>query len=153
MSQVPLEDLLAIVNDPLVMRHMPLAADPLDEEQGRQWVASKEQLWGDHGYGPWAIVLDDRVAGWGGLQPTDRNEPEVALVLTPAVWGMGKTILERILHEAFDVLSLPYVLVLFPPTRTKVRGLFRLGFRRDGEEIVEGERFLRYRVDAPPARP
>jgi ribosomal-protein-alanine N-acetyltransferase len=70
---------------------------------------------GDHGYGPWAIVLDDRVAGVGGLHPTDGGEPEVALVLTPAARGMGKTILEWILQEASDVLALLYVLVLFPP--------------------------------------
>jgi len=38
------------------------------------------------------------------------------------------------------------VTVLLPPTRTRVRGLLRLGFAEDGEIEVGGERFLRFRL-------
>jgi hypothetical protein len=32
-----------------------------------------------------------------------------------------------------------------------VKGILRLGFRLDGETVIGGERFLRYRLHAPAA--
>jgi [ribosomal protein S5]-alanine N-acetyltransferase len=72
-------------------------------------------------------------------------------VLFPAFWGCGRQILDTLLEEAFGRLGLPYVLVEFPPSRARVRGLLRLGFRMVGERTIEGERFVVYRLDAPPA--
>jgi [ribosomal protein S5]-alanine N-acetyltransferase len=40
------------------------------------------------------------------------------------------------------------VIVKFPPSRTRVTGLFRLGFRRIGERTIYGERFVIYRLDS-----
>jgi [ribosomal protein S5]-alanine N-acetyltransferase len=147
LSHAPLRDLLAVVNDPLVIRHMPLAGEPFDEDAGREWVAAKERLWDEHGYGPWAVLAEGDVAGWAGLQPTDEGEPEIALVLAPSRWGIGKAVLDLLLHDAFEVRKLPYVLVFFPPSRARVRGLLRLGFHQEGEQTIEGERFLRFRLD------
>jgi len=32
-----------------------------------EWIAGKEKLWAEHGYGPWAFLIDGKFAGWGGL--------------------------------------------------------------------------------------
>jgi [ribosomal protein S5]-alanine N-acetyltransferase len=41
------------------------------------------------------------------------------------------------------------VTILFPPTRTRIKGILRLGFQEDGEVEIEGERFIRYRLFVP----
>jgi ribosomal-protein-alanine N-acetyltransferase len=33
-----------------------------------------------------------------------------------------------------------------PPSRKRTKGLLRLGFKLDGELVIEGERFIRYRL-------
>ena len=148
LSDVPPANFVDLMNDPLVRRQMPLAADGFDEAECRAWIDEKERLWAEHGFGPWAIFIDGAFAGWGGLQPHG-DEAEMALVLAPPHWGAGKAVYDRMLSYAFGELELTHVLVLFPPTRTRVRGLLRLGFRRDGVDEVEGEAFVRYRLDDP----
>jgi hypothetical protein len=56
---------------------------------------------------------------------------------------MGKMIYEEIIRRAESVT------ILFPPTRTRIKGILRLGFQPGGEVEVGGERFIRYRLYAP----
>ena len=62
---------------------------------------------------------------------------------------MGKLIYEEIIRRAFGEMGMESVTILFPPTRTRIKGILRLGFRPDGEVEVGGERFIRYRLYAP----
>ncbi len=149
LSSIDLEELRALNTDPQVMRHMPLAdPGPMSPDELRDWVAGKEAITQQHGFGPQAILLDGDFAGWGGIEPDDAGA-SISLVLSPAFWGRGREILNVLLEEAFGRLGLPYVLVEFPPTRTRVRGLLRLGFREVGDRTIEGERFVVYRLEAP----
>lgn len=148
LPQVAKADLIALMTHPLVRRQMPLTSDDFGEADCDEFVAAKERLWAEHGYGPWAFFVDGRFAGWGGLQP-ENGEPDLGLVLHPDYWGLGKTFYDRIIQRAFGEMGFATLTVLFPPTRTRVKGLLRLGFRPDGEVEVEGERFIRYRLDAP----
>ena len=151
LSSVDLEELRALNSDPPVVLHMPLAGpEPMSPNELRNWVAGKEAITQQHGFGPQAILFDGEFAGWGGIEPDDAGA-SISLVLSPGFWGHGHQILDVLLEEAFGRLGLPYVLVELPPTRTKVRGLLRLGFREVGDRTIEGERFVVYRLDAPPA--
>ncbi|GLC24448.1 GNAT family N-acetyltransferase [Roseisolibacter agri] len=140
--------LVALMNHPLVRRHMPLARGAFGAEECARWVAAKERLWAQHGYGPWAFVVDGELAGWGGLQP-EGDDVDLGLVLHPRHWGVGRAIVTRILDVAFGAMRLPSVIVLLPPSRVRVRGLHRLGFVADGETTIGDERFVRYRLTAP----
>jgi ribosomal-protein-alanine N-acetyltransferase len=149
LSSIGLEELRALTSDRQVVLHMPLAGpEPMSPDELRDWVAGKEAITREHGFGPQAILLDGELGGWGGIEP-DEAGASISLVLSPAFWGHGRQILDVLLEEAFGRLALPYVLVEFPPTRTKVRGLLRLGFREVGGRTIEGERFVVYRLDAP----
>jgi len=96
---------------------------------------------------PWAFVIDGRFAGWGGLQP-ENGDADLALVLHPNYWGMGKAIYRRIIDEAFGEMNLNTVTALLPPTRTRIRGLLRLGFIQDGDVVIGQENFIRYRLES-----
>jgi hypothetical protein len=149
LNEVDKSDIIELMNNPLVRRQMPLTGDNFDEADCDEFIAAKEQLWAEYGYGPWAFVVDGKFAGWGGLQP-EQGEADLALVLHPKSWGMGKAIYDEIIKRAFGEMGFESVIVLFPPTRTRVKGLLRLGFKLDGELEIQGERFLRYRLYAPP---
>lgn len=126
---------------------MPLAGDDFDEAECERFVAGKEKLWEEHGYGPWAFYIDGAFAGWGGLQP-EGDDADVGLVLYPDYWGTGRAIYEEIVARAFGEMGFDSVTALLPPTRTRAGGLTRLGFEPDGETEIEEERFLRYRLRA-----
>ncbi len=148
LTQVAIPDLVALFNHPAVRRHLPLARETFTPETCERFVAAKERFWTEHGYGPWAFFVEGDFAGWGGLQP-EGGDADFGLVLHPLYWGLGRVLCEEILRRAFQEMGLESVIVLLPPSRTRIRALFRLGFRPDGEIELDGERFLRYRlVDA-----
>ncbi|MFB9414692.1 GNAT family N-acetyltransferase [Dactylosporangium matsuzakiense] len=148
LTQVAPEALIDLMNDPRVRRHMPLATGVFGPAECTAWVAAKEAMWHEHGYGPWAFLVDGEFAGWGGLQPED-GDADLALVLRQAFWGHGRAIAERVLAEAFGPLALPAVTVLLPPSRRTAAAVLRLGFRPDGEIELAGRRFHRFRRTAP----
>jgi [ribosomal protein S5]-alanine N-acetyltransferase len=148
MGEIAPSEYVALNTNPLVMRQMPLSDDSFDDEACREWIQGKEKMWEEHGYGPWAFIVDGKFAGWGGLQP-EAGDADLGLVLHPDYWGMGKVIYDEIIHRAFGEMGFESVTILFPPTRTRVKGILRLGFQPDGEVEIEGERFIRYRLYAP----
>lgn len=145
LNEINPSEIIELMNHPLVRKHMPLAKAPFDKAAYRAFLLAKQKIWTDYGYGPWAFLLDGKFIGWGGIQP-EQGDADLALVLHPHYWGLGKTIYQQIIEQAFGPFGFSSVTVLFPPTRNRVKGLLRLGFRPDGELVIEGERFLRYRL-------
>ena len=104
---------------PLVRRLMPLTQDDFSEADARHFVAGKERLWAEHGYGPWAFFVGGRFAGWGGLQP-EAGDADLGLVLHPDFWGWGKRIYDETLRRA-PGLGVTSITMLLPPSRARVR--------------------------------
>jgi len=151
LSEVPLADLADLFNHPEVRHHLPLATGEFTEERCARFVAAKERLWEEQGFGPWAFFVAGAFAGWGGLQP-EGGDADLGLVLHPAHWGMGPRLAREILRRAFGEMGFESVIVLLPPSRTRVRAILRLGFQADGEVVHSGERFVRYRLRRPSPR-
>jgi ribosomal-protein-alanine N-acetyltransferase len=145
LSDIDRAEIIALNTHPLVRRHMPLSDDYFGDAECREWVQSKERQWQEHGYGPWAFMLDGKFVGWGGLQ-CEGGDADLGLVLHPRYWGMGKAIYDEIIRRAFADMGLESVTILLPPSRTRVRAIFRLGFRLDGEVEISAQRFIRYRL-------
>ena len=146
LSEVALSAIVELMNNQLVRRQMPLTTDNFDEADCKRFITAKEQLWIEHGYGPWAFVIDGQFGGWGGLQP-ENGEADLALVLHPNYWGAGKRIYNEIVNRAFGEMGFKTLTVLLPPTRKKIKGLFKLGFKVDGELKIGDESFIRYRLE------
>lgn len=148
MSEINSAQYAALHRNPLVRRQMPLMDEGFGQEEIQEWVAGKERQWEEHGYGPWAFLIDGKFAGWGGLQHED-GDTDLGLVLHPDYWGTGRMIFDEIIRRAFGEMELESVTILLPPSRTHIKGILRLGFQVDGEVEIEGERFVRYRLYAP----
>ena len=143
-------EIIALHNNPLVRRQMPLFEGEFTQEDCRGFVRAKEQIWAEHGYGPWAFYIQEKFAGWGGLQP-EGEDVDLGLVLHPDYWGWGKTLYEQIIARAFGEMGFESVTILFPPSRKRIKGILKLGFQEDGEVMYGQERFIRYRLWAPKA--
>ncbi|RIH62870.1 GNAT family N-acetyltransferase [Mariniphaga sediminis] len=148
LAEIKKSDIIELMNNPLVRRQMPLLKGDFNELVCDKFIVAKEQLWAEHGYGPWAFTINDKFVGWGGLQP-ENGEADLALVLHPDYWGIGKVLYKEIIRRAFGEMGLTSITVLFPPTRTRTKGLLRLGFKEDKEFEIENERFIRYRLEKP----
>ncbi|MGD1938111.1 MAG: GNAT family N-acetyltransferase [Cyanophyceae cyanobacterium] len=145
LTKVPPAAIIDLMNDSAVRRHLPLAQDEFGTVECDRFVAIKERMWEEKGFGPWAFMLDGEFIGWGGLQPED-NDVDVGLVLRRKYWGAGPILYRRILTYAFEDLCVGSVTALLPPSRTRVSALRRLGFHEDGEVVIQDQRFLRYRL-------
>jgi [ribosomal protein S5]-alanine N-acetyltransferase len=148
LSDINISDIIAVNTNPLVLRQMPLSGDNWEESEWMEWVEGKEKQWEEHGYGPWAFIIDGKFAGWGGLQ-YENGDADLGLVLHPDFWGTGRIIFNEIINRAFGEMGFESITILFPPTRTRIKGILRLGFQLDGEVELYGEKFIRYRLFAP----
>ena len=124
---------------------MPLLKSGFDERACEEFIASKEALWAEEGYGPWAFFINDEFAGWGGLQP-ENGDADLALVLHPKYWGTGKVLYKEIIRRAFEEMGLKSITVLFPPSRTRIQGLLRLGFKQESKLRIGEAQFIKYRL-------
>lgn len=145
LTEVSPEALIELMNDPDVRRHLPLAQGYFGKAECEHFIAGKEQIWEEYGYGPWAFMLGDEFVGWGGLQP-EEDDVDVGLILRRSHWGAGRVLYRRIVEQAFGELGVESVITLLPPSRTRVAGLQRLGFQVDGEVLIGEELFHRYRL-------
>lgn len=143
LSLINPKDIIELNTNELVLKQMPLATDQFDIDQCITWV--KEKQWEVYGHGPWAFLVNDNFAGWGGLQYED-GDADLALVLHPKYWGLGKRIFDEILYKAFSQMNLDSITILLPPTRTKLQGIYRLGFKLEGEVTINNVLFIKYRL-------
>jgi hypothetical protein len=148
LGEVRIADIIALHNDPSVLRHMPLAGGTLDESECKKWVESKESQWETNGYGPWGILIDGVFAGWGGLQ-LEMGDADLALVLFSKYWGYGRIVYQKMIEIAFEEMGFESVTALIPSSRIRTNGMLRLGFQADGQVRISESLFYRYRLWAP----
>lgn len=148
LSGIDPADLITLMNDPHVRRHLPLARGVFGADDCTHFLAAKAAHWAEHGYGPWAFYVEGDFAGWGGLQ-AQGDDFDVGLVLNRRYWGLGPRLAARFATEAFDKLGAHSVTVLVPPSRRNVAAIERAGFVPDGEVLVGDEPFQRFRLYAP----
>lgn len=145
LTEIPPVAIINLMNDPIVQRHLPLAPEEFGNIECDRFIANKERMWEENGWGPWAFVLNDEFIGWGGLQ-LESHDVDVGLVLNQKYWGAGPTLFRRILTYAFEEICVDSVTALLPPSRTRVSVMRRLGFRNDGETMIQDQPFVRYRL-------
>ena len=146
LTEVPLDEIVAHMSDPRVTEHMPLSRAPWDRSRCAELVAAKETCWARDGLGHWAFFCGGTYAGWGGFQK-EGDEWDYGLVLKRDYFGFGPRITRRALAFARGDPRIPFVTFLLPPSRTRLKGLARLGASQVGETLYAGNRFLKYRLD------
>lgn len=145
LSEIAEEDVIALMTNPEVGKQMPLLADGFSNETCRAFLEAKKKMWEEHGYGPWAFLVQGEFAGWGGLQP-EHGDADFALVLHPRFWGWGRKIFAKVRDMAFGEMGLESFTILFPPSRLNAKAVTRIGFVEDGQLKIDNAEFVRYRL-------
>ncbi|MBD3724630.1 MAG: GNAT family N-acetyltransferase [Flavobacteriaceae bacterium] len=146
LSEINKNELIELMNNLLVRKQMPLLRESFGEDEYKRFIEDKNKHWNKFGFGIWAFFINNRFIGWGGLQ-VENDETDLALVLHPDFWGSGKYIYEKIVNIAFNELDVPSITVLLPPTRTRIKGILRLGFVQNGNYVIGDVVFIRYKLD------
>jgi ribosomal-protein-alanine N-acetyltransferase len=86
-----LDPLAAILGDPEVMKYYP---KPFSREETREWIQWNLDLYRDHGFGLWAVILKESGVFLGDcgltIQVVDGQEDvEVGYHLNKDYWGRG----------------------------------------------------------------
>lgn len=132
----------AILNDPRVRKHMPLATQEYSLDWVSEWLKAKSALWSDPQMGPWAVYLDDALIGWAGVQPHATDAHDMAIVLEPAHWGLGAEVLNAVM-ERWKSFDRPGALLAFLPESRNVALLSkRWGWSVVSNEEIDGHRFI-----------
>lgn len=140
--------IIALMNNKLVARYLPLLSGEFTEEHCRTFVAAKQKLWQEHGFGPWAFMVDGEFAGWGGLQP-EQGEADFALVLHPDYWGLGRRIFNLVKHKAFNEMNILSIIALLPPNRHNANAILRFGFTEEQSLEIGDQVFRKFRFTNP----
>lgn len=135
-----------LLSHPSVKQHMPLSSERFEKKEYDDFIASKEKIWETHGFGPSGYFVNDTFIGWAGIQPDEGNDFEIAIVLHPKYWGYGIQIFKELIQFVFAELNLSSIIIYFPSSRTKIKKLLKTGFIVNGETMINGIRFIRYRL-------
>ncbi len=138
--------IIELLSHPSVKRHMPLSSERFEEKEVNDFIEAKEKIWDEYGFGPTGYFVDGAFIGWAGIQPDEGKDFEMAIVLHPEHWGYGIQIYKELIQYAFDALNLEAITIYFPPSRTKIKGIIKAGFIKNGETTINGTRFIRYRL-------
>ncbi len=144
LTEIELETVAALLNEPRNSRHMPLAGT-FSHDEAAAWVAAKDGQWQTSGYGPWAVLVDGSFAGWCGFQ-AEENGADFGLVLLPEFWGHGAAIARQALDVGFARFGFDVVIIALPYSRSPDRAVARFGFEPDGEVSYGDARFRQYRL-------
>jgi ribosomal-protein-alanine N-acetyltransferase len=114
---------------------LPATGDPVDAAHAA--IARYGQSWRDRGYGPWAIIREQRLIGHAGLNfVPEFGETEVLWSLHPDNWGRGfATEAGRAaLDFGFRALGLKLIFAMTRPDNypsQAVMARLGLGYRKD----------------------
>ncbi|BFM04985.1 GNAT family N-acetyltransferase [Halioxenophilus aromaticivorans] len=140
LAEVDQTQLLAILNAQSTRSHL-VAHNPFNPHSLQQWVTDKQALDDQPGYKVRAVVVDDELAGWCGLQP-DEQSVEAAIVVAKHYWGLGPRVFADLLHWAKSFGHKEVVIHLLHSRRV-YRHLERRAIRMATSERL-GQRFTSY---------
>jgi hypothetical protein len=108
------------------------------------WIKNKIKVDSIHGCKVRAIIYNNHLAGWCGIQP-ENEKYEIAIVIDDKFWGIGKTVFQEIMRwaKAFDHDEL---FIHFHHTRPEYKFLRKISKKVYQSELL-GSKFTTYQLD------
>lgn len=100
-NQVDPQDLLPVVNEQALRKHLVDHAY-FDSVSVKEWMDEKIQTDSMPGCRVRAVVIDEVLAGWCGIQPDD-NGYEIAIVISKGFWGAGISVFNSMMRWAKEL--------------------------------------------------
>ena len=127
--------------------------DPPPLDRVEKYLALQQKHWQEHGFGRWAVEMQDRVGmiGWNGLQYLpDTDEIEIGYILAKPYWNQGFSTEAALagLRYAFEELELEEIVaIVHPENLASQRVTEKLGMRFTNEAVYFGMNAFRYVID------
>jgi RimJ/RimL family protein N-acetyltransferase len=145
---------------PLSRAHVDRYTAWMPEEDARHETAAAGAHWRAHGFGPWAVLEDDRFVGFaevhyagsgiGGIEP---DEVEVGWVIADDAQnrGLATEAMTAAIADAWTRARIDHVVAYIRPwNQASIRVAGKLGFRVRGEgRTRSGDPATVYVLDAP----
>ena len=97
-GEVRAEDFLPLVNDETLRKHL-IDHPPFELDTVRRWMEEKMAIDALPGCRVRAVLIDGRLAGWGGVEPEEEGI-EIAIVIARAGWRRGLDIFNEMMGWA-----------------------------------------------------
>ncbi len=136
------DDFILLLNNPTLREHL-IAHDMFDADSVNAWIKTKIKVDATRGCRVRAIVINDQLVGWCGIQ-LEGERYEIALVIDKKAWGLGKKIFLEIFQWA-KLLGHDEVFIHFLHTRPKYQFLRRISTRTYESEFL-GNKFTTYQL-------
>jgi hypothetical protein len=99
--QVNVDEFLRVLNEQALRTHL-IAHPYFDSLSLQVWMAEKAAIDQLAGYLIRAVMVDDQLAGWCGIQP-DEEGVELAIVMTQNFWGKGIPVFKQLMCWADEL--------------------------------------------------
>ena len=105
MQEIETEAWAAMMNRPKLAKHLSLLRTPFTLEDAKEFVLIKESYWETQGYGPWALLNQNKLMVWGEFQPC-QDQAELALVLKTDWRSWDQKCLQKFIeHNSYSHLE------------------------------------------------
>ncbi len=106
MNDVNPDDFISVLNDEKIRSHL-VAHDFFDSVTIREWVKEKTKYDDMPGCRLRAIIVDNKLAGWCGIQKDNENY-EIAMVISKSYWGLGTLVFRDLRSWAKELKLVSY---------------------------------------------
>ena len=136
-------EFLPLLNKQSIRAHL-IDHELFDANSVRKWIQSKLEVDLTEGCRVRAVVVDEQLAGWCGIQ-TVEGKYEIAIVIDDRFWGLGKKVFREVLIWAKE-LRHKTIYVHFLHTRPVYKFLRNLS-RNVTESEIMGRKFTTYELE------
>lgn len=142
LDEVNPEEFVALLNKQKIREHL-IAHELFDLETIKAWIETKIEVDSSKGCKVRAIVVNQQLAGWCGIQLEDENY-EIAIVIDSKYWGLGRKIFREIMTWAKE-FGHKTVFIHFLYTRPEYKFLRKIS-KNVYESELFGNKFTTYEI-------
>jgi len=141
-SEIDPVDFVTLQNKQKIREHL-IQHEVFDIISINNWLKSKIEVDSTPGCRVRAIILDNQLVGWCGIQ-LEHGKYEVAIVIDNSFWGIGKKIFSEVMYWA-KALGHKEIVIHFLDSRPKYKFLQKLAKKVYKSEFY-GRSFTTYQL-------
>ena len=141
-NKVNVRDFISILNKLKIREHL-IDHSLFDNTSIKHWIKSKLEVDSTQGCRVRAILINNQLAGWCGIQLEDK-EYEIAIVIDEEFWGSGKRIFMDIMNWAKE-LGHERIIIHLLHTRPEYKFLKKISTKVYTSQI-HGNKFTTYQL-------
>ncbi len=141
-DEVNPEEFMLLLNKQQIRKHL-IEHQLFDAKTIKAWIEAKIEVDSFEGCKVRAIVVNQQLAGWCGIQLEDGNY-EIAIVIDNSYWGIGRKIFREVIAWAKE-FGHQTVFIHFFHTRPEYKFLRKISKNLYESELF-GNRFTTYEI-------